>query len=74
VRTLVSLLAFAFVLGPVAGTAADPPYPINVVLSLTGGAAFLGTKEADSLHALETSVNASGGINGRPVTFAIHVN
>jgi branched-chain amino acid transport system substrate-binding protein len=74
VKTLVSSLVFALVLalGPVAGSAADPPYPINVVLSLTGGAAFLGTKEAESLHALETYVNANGGINGRPVTFAIH--
>jgi branched-chain amino acid transport system substrate-binding protein len=72
VKTLVSLLVLAFALGPVAGAAADPPYQINVVLSLTGGASFLGTKEADSLHALETHVNTTGGINGRPVTFVIH--
>jgi len=71
-RSLVSLLVLALALGPVAGAAADAPYEINVVLSLTGGASFLGTKEADSLRALEAHVNATGGINGRPVTFAIH--
>jgi branched-chain amino acid transport system substrate-binding protein len=72
VRRLAALLALALVLGPVAGAAADPPYEINVVLSLTGGASFLGAKEADSLRALQTQVNANGGINGRPVAFAIH--
>ena len=71
-RKLVTLLALALALGPIAGTAAEEPYTINVVLSLTGGAAFLGAKEADSLRALQTQVNANGGINGRPIALTIH--
>jgi branched-chain amino acid transport system substrate-binding protein len=50
---------------------AAEPYVVNVVLSLTGPAGFLGSKEAQSLHALEAAVNANGGINGRPVRFDI---
>lgn len=69
-RTFAALLALLFVAGPV--RAADvTPYEINVVLSLTGGASFLGTKEAESLRAMETMVNATGGIKGRPIKFAI---
>jgi branched-chain amino acid transport system substrate-binding protein len=56
--------------GSVPARAADP-YTIPIVLSLTGGAAFLGTKEAASLRVLETTVNAQGGVRGRPVKFDI---
>jgi branched-chain amino acid transport system substrate-binding protein len=54
------------------GTAAAPePYEINVILSQTGSAAFLGSEEATSLQILEGVVNKNGGIGGRPVKFAI---
>lgn len=55
---------------PVPATAADP-YSVSIVLSLTGGAAFLGTKEAQSLRVLEDLVNSQGGVRGRRVTFDI---
>ena len=61
-------LACASVASPV--RAADP-YVVSVVLSLTGSAGVLGTKEAASLRALETMVNAQGGVRGRPVQFDI---
>ena len=38
------------------------PYDINVVLPLTGSAAFVGQGERDSLLALQDQINASGGI------------
>jgi branched-chain amino acid transport system substrate-binding protein len=57
--------------GAVAPARAADPYTVSVVLSLTGGAAFLGTKEASSLHVLEGLVNAAGGVRGRPVKFDI---
>ena len=65
-------LAFAVFAGSasVPARAADP-YTISIVLSLTGGAAFLGTKEAASLRVLETVVNGQGGVRGRPVKFDI---
>jgi branched-chain amino acid transport system substrate-binding protein len=73
VKTFAALLLAIAVLGATAATparAADP-YVVNVVLSLTGGAAFLGSKEAASLRVLEATVNAAGGVRGRPVKFDI---
>lgn len=44
---------------------------INAILPLTGSAAFLGKEELQSLTLLEKTVNASGGIRGRPVKFVV---
>jgi branched-chain amino acid transport system substrate-binding protein len=55
-----------------AASAADQtPYEINAVLSLTGPAAFIGASEARTLGIVATTVNHSGGINGRPIAFHI---
>jgi branched-chain amino acid transport system substrate-binding protein len=64
-------LTGALVGGPRAALAADP-YPINVVLPLTGGGAFLGKIEKANLEARLTSINRAGGIDGRPVSFVFH--
>jgi branched-chain amino acid transport system substrate-binding protein len=50
--------------------AADP-FEIPVIMPLTGGGAFLGTSENQSLGIIEKMVNASGGIKGRPIHFAV---
>ena len=60
----------------VAGTGARPvraagPYEINVLLSLSGPGAFIGQSEAKTIGAVETLVNKSGGIKGRPVHFVL---
>jgi branched-chain amino acid transport system substrate-binding protein len=47
-------------------------YPLDVILPLTGAAAFAGTTEQAALRAYEASVNKSGGIHGRPVRFNVH--
>lgn len=52
--------------------AAAEPYDIQAILSLTGGASFLGKAEQQALQLLEKSVNAEGGIQGRPVRFVFH--
>ncbi len=52
--------------------AEPPPVEIPVVLPLTGGAAFLGQSERDSLTIAEKAINAAGGVNGAPVHFAFH--
>ena len=44
---------------------------INAILPTTGGAAFLGAKEVETLGVVERLVNKSGGINGRPIKFVI---
>jgi branched-chain amino acid transport system substrate-binding protein len=68
---------FALVLGlstiPVTSgaQATNSPYEINAVLSLTGGAAVIGTHEAQSLSIAEKLINRDGGIQGRPVKFVV---
>jgi branched-chain amino acid transport system substrate-binding protein len=57
--------------GPEAARAQGTPFELNFVISLTGPAAFIGSKEADSFKVLEGLVNATGGIKGRPVKFVV---
>lgn len=54
---------------PLASRAAEP-FTINVIIPETGPAAFLGKEESQSLQAIETMVNHSGGIDGQPISFA----
>ncbi len=49
--------------------AAADSYEINVILPQTGGAAFLGKSELHALELVQKTVNASGGIHGRPLKF-----
>lgn len=51
--------------------AADP-YEINVVVPLSGGAAFVGQGQRQTLEALAISVNKSGGIQKRDLHFVFH--
>ena len=71
-RPFFALLISLFVLAPNgAAFAAAPPVDINVILPLTGSAAFLGTQEQRTLLVAESFVNQQGGIRGRPVHFVI---
>jgi branched-chain amino acid transport system substrate-binding protein len=70
VRLLALIVAFAAGVGQPA-RAADP-YDLHVILPLTGGGAFLGQGHRDSLDTLAGVVNASGGIQGRPLHFVYH--
>jgi len=45
------------------------PFEINVILSLTGPASFIGTSEQQAIRLVEEIANKSGGIKGRPVKF-----
>jgi branched-chain amino acid transport system substrate-binding protein len=45
------------------------PFTVDVMVSLTGGAAFLGQAEWKAIQAAETVVNADGGVDGRPIKF-----
>jgi branched-chain amino acid transport system substrate-binding protein len=67
---LVGAFAVILAISPLRASAADP-YEINVILSLSGIAAFIGTQESAALKALETAENKKGGINGRPIHFNI---
>lgn len=45
------------------------PYEINVILPLTGNLASVGTTQQEALKGVQTAINASGGIDGRPLAF-----
>jgi branched-chain amino acid transport system substrate-binding protein len=67
-------LTLAVLLAGAAGTLAQAadPYDVHVILEQTGAFAFFGAKQTEALHAIESSVNAQGGIKGRPLRFIIH--
>ena len=51
---------------PVSG-AEKAPYVLGAVLSVTGGASFLGEPERNTIKMVEEWINAAGGIQGRPL-------
>ena len=68
-RALRLCLAFALLLGFGRSAMAADPLDIHVIVALTGSNAFAGNASKDSLTALQAQVNATGGINGRPLNF-----
>lgn len=56
-------------IGPV--SAADT-YTIDVLMPLTGPAAFVGQAQQQAARVYETIVNRTGGIHGQPLHFEIH--
>ncbi len=68
-----NLIAAGTLIASLSSTAlAAGTYDINVVLPLTGSAAFVGQGEKDSLLALQDQVNATGGIAGDKLNFIFH--
>ena len=65
------LLAFIALIGARPAVAADP-FNIDVVLPLTGPAAFLGKAEQRSLQQPEKVLAKGEGIGGRPIKFVFH--
>lgn len=51
---------------------APGPFTLDVLLSLTGPAAFIGKSQAEAIRLYEAVVNRQGGIRGQPVHFEIH--
>ena len=68
-RTVVLVLA-VLAAGP-AARAADAPFNIDVLLSLTGSGTFIGRIHQQTLGVMEGLINQQGGINGRPIHFVI---
>jgi branched-chain amino acid transport system substrate-binding protein len=54
-----------------AGVSGDP-VEVPIVLSVTGYAAFLGQEQAKAIPLLESYVNQTGGIRGRPLKFKLY--
>ena len=69
-RSAIALLLIALLLTLGGAANAQPsPLRIDVITSDTGGFAFIGARSDESLKILQATVNASGGINGRPLQF-----
>jgi branched-chain amino acid transport system substrate-binding protein len=68
-KRAVPLVLLALIV-PEFGSAAGEPYQINVILPLTGPAAFVGASTKEALEAGERAVNATGGIRGRSLHLA----
>ena len=66
VFALTAVAALAIPLAPTPSRAADP-FELNVIVSLTGPFAFIGTAEAASIKAIAEIVNKTGGIKGQQI-------
>ena len=70
-RVLLLLVLTALALTTTVAQSQPAPFEIPTILSLTGGAAFVGKDEAQALAVIEKMTNENGGIRGVPVHFAI---
>ena len=66
------LAAPALLLSCATSAQAADTQDINVILPLTGGGAFLGKAEQQSLQRYEKLVNSTGGIHGKTLKFNFH--
>jgi branched-chain amino acid transport system substrate-binding protein len=69
-RLLALAVAAVLALAPSASRSADT-LEVPVILAISGPLALVGQPLAQSLEALQRSVNATGGINGRQLQFTI---
>ena len=56
------------------GAASGTPYVMHAIISQTGSASFLGSREAKALQGLAALVNTQGGIDGHPLQIDIQDN
>jgi branched-chain amino acid transport system substrate-binding protein len=68
-RALIGLILLT--LSPIHAKAAEP-YTVDVMLPLTGAAAFAGQAQQLVVRMYERLVNKTGGIHGQPLRFEIH--
>jgi branched-chain amino acid transport system substrate-binding protein len=70
-KRLCICLALVLLAGLIPAVAADEPLTINVIVSLTGPAAFSGASDKEAIGVYEGLLNKSGGIRGRQVHFQV---
>ena len=70
-RPVMALSIGCALIAPSAASAAGPPIELYVLLPLTGYAAFFGVPQVQALRGIESYVNKTGGIQGRPVKFVV---
>lgn len=62
---------FCLLFAPIS-KAADEPYKIGAVFSITGPASFLGEPAKKTAEMIRDEINSQGGINGHPVELIIY--
>jgi len=74
IRRLTAALVLAVaVLAVTPSRSAGPEaFDVDVLLSMTGAATFVGKTDYDALNVLEKAVNKQGGIRGQPLRFVFH--
>lgn len=70
-RRSIALLPLLLLLAQPA-LAASAPYTIDILMPLTGPAAFVGHAQEQAARVYEAAVNKAGGIHGQPLHFEIH--
>jgi branched-chain amino acid transport system substrate-binding protein len=70
VRSLAAVAA-CVIATATAGSGAETPFELNVLVPVTGGGAFLGKSYQEALTALEGVIDASGGIHGHPLKLVV---
>lgn len=71
-RLLATAAAAVLAVALAPATRAAETYDINVILPMTGNASFVGLGQKDSLTALASFVNKTGGIDGHTLHFVFH--
>ena len=67
---VIMVMMFALTTGAGQSMAAEP-IKVGAILSVTGGASFLGAPESKTLEMLVEEINAKGGVLGRPLQVII---
>ncbi|WP_448190026.1 ABC transporter substrate-binding protein [Azospirillum sp. sgz301742] len=65
-------VALALSFQPMAAKAAEPPIKIGAILSVTGGASFLGDPEKKTLELFVDKINKDGGVKGRKLQLTVY--
>jgi branched-chain amino acid transport system substrate-binding protein len=71
-RSVLRAFLIALALALAGQASAAEPYAIDVMLPLTGPAAFAGQAQQQVIQLYERAINKTGGIHGRPLHFDIH--
>ena len=69
---LVAICLTTAVMAPSAAPAQEPPFDLDIIISLTGPGGFGSQANQKSLAVFEALVNAQGGIRGRPLHLVYH--
>lgn len=71
-RFLAGFTAILLLASAIAAAAAEESYDLHVIIPLTGGGAFLGKAEQESIGVAQAAINRDGGIHGKQLRAIFH--